>query len=134
MSQVRGVSKYYSTEGRIDQVRWSLEDMKKETGVGITEFNNRLTDYGVLNIFTSHHPWIVPEPFTPEPCETYSRADMDYWSSIVRKVAEEAYSDTEMVRTAPHNSSIHKIKTDTINDPEKWAMTWRAYKRKTGKV
>jgi glycine dehydrogenase subunit 2 len=127
MNQVRGVSKYYSTEGRIDQVRWSLEDMKKETGVGITEFNNRLTDYGVLNIFTSHHPWIVPEPFTPEPCETYSKVDIEEWIGVLKHVSEEAYNDPELVKNAPHNAAIHKINSSRFNDPKTFATTWRGY-------
>jgi glycine dehydrogenase subunit 2 len=72
----------------------------------------------------------VPEPFTPEPCETYSKADIDYWAEVLRQVSEEAYSEAEKVKTAPHNSSISKINSAPFDDPERWAMSWRAYKRK----
>jgi len=127
---VRGITKPYSTEGRIDQVRWSLEEMRTETGVGIGAFNNRLTDYGIPNIFTSHHPWIVPEPFTPEPCESYSKADIDYWVSVLEQVSDEAYNDPELVKNAPHNAAVRRIKGDTFDDPERYATTWRAFIRK----
>ena len=131
--EVRGVTKPYSTEGRIDQTRWSLEKMKEETGVGVSDLNRRVIDYGIQSFFTSHHPWIVPEPFTPEPCETYSKADIDYWVSVVQRVSDEAYSDPELVRSAPHNAAIHKVSTTPLDDPDRWAMTWRAYLKKRGK-
>jgi glycine dehydrogenase subunit 2 len=91
-----------------------------------------MVDYGVQSYFKSHHPWIVPEPFTPEPCETYSREDIDHWADVLERVIEEAYADPELVKTAPHRSSGHRIRSETLDDPEKWAMTWRAYKRKRG--
>jgi len=32
-------------------------------------------------------------------------------------------------RKAPRNLTIHKIKADTLDDPQKRAMAWRAYKK-----
>jgi glycine dehydrogenase subunit 2 len=81
-------------------------------------------------MFTSHHPWVIPEPFTPEPCETYSKRDIDYWVSVLKTVLEEAYDNPDLVKNAPHRSSNHKVKSEPFNDPEKWAMSWTAYKRK----
>jgi len=129
VKKIKGVTLTYPSR-RVDQARWSLEQMKKDTGVGIGDVNKRVIDYGVQSFFTSHHPWLIPEPFTPEPAETYSKADIDYWCSVLEKVSEEAYSDPELVKSAPHNSSIHKIEWDGFNDPERWAMSWRAYRRK----
>jgi glycine dehydrogenase subunit 2 len=129
LKEIRGITLTYPGR-RVDQARWSLEQLKKDTGVGIAELNRRVIDYGIQSFFTSHHPWLIPEPFTPEPCETYSKADIDYWCAVVEKVIEEAYTDPELVKTAPHNSSNHRIAFDGFNDPKKWAMSWRAYKRK----
>jgi len=124
-----GVTKPYGGR-RVDQIRYSLGRMKEETGLGISDVNRRLVDYGIQTLFTSHHPWVVPEPFTPEPCETYSKEDIDYWAAAFRRVCEEAYSDPELVRTAPHRSSAHLMNSSPLDDPEKWAMTWKVYKRK----
>jgi len=129
MEEVRGVTKPYGGR-RLDQVRWSLEKLKKDTGCGVGDVNRRVIDYGVQSYFTSHHPWIVPEPFTPEPCETYSKADIDYWVAVLKRVCEEAYRDPEILKKAPHNSSIHAVDTAPLDDPERWAMSWRAYRRK----
>jgi len=131
VKKIRGVSLPF-TGRRLDQARWSLERLKEETGVGVADVNRRMVDYGVQSMFTSHHPWLVPEPFTPEPCETYSKEDIDYWCAVLETVCEEAYSDPELVKTAPHRSSNHRVVFDGFDDPERWAMSWRAYKRKRG--
>jgi glycine dehydrogenase subunit 2 len=128
---VKGITKPFGGR-RIDQIRYSLETLKEETGVGVEDVNRRIVDYGIQKYFTSHHPWLVPEPFTPEPCETYSKADIDYWAEALKRVCEEAYSDADKVRSAPHNSSAHKTDPSPFDDPDRWAMTWRAFKRKRG--
>ena len=128
---IKGVTKPFGGR-RIDQIRYSLQTLKEETGIGVDDVNRRIVDYGIQKFFTSHHPWLVPEPFTPEPCETYSKADIDYWAEALRRDCEEAYSDPELVRSAPHRSSVHLFDPSPFDDPERWAMTWRAYKRKRG--
>ncbi len=128
---IKGVTKPFGGR-RVDQIRYSLEALRDETGIGVDDVNRRIVDYGIQKFFTSHHPWLVPEPFTPEPCETYSKADIDYWAQALRRVCEEAHNDPELVRSAPHNSSTHRFDPSPFDDPERWAMTWRAYKRKRG--
>ncbi len=132
LMDIRGVSKPYA-EGktRLDQVRFSWEKLMEETGVGTLDVEARMVDYGIQSYMTAHHPWTVPEPFTPEPCETYSKEDIDYWAAVLRQISEEAYSNPDIVKTAPHNANIHKIKSEALDDPEKWAMTWRAHMRKS---
>ena len=76
--------------------------MKTDTGVGTVEVANRMADYGVDPYWMSHEPWVVPEPFTPEAGEMYSKEDLDYWVAVIAKVSEEAYADrgTREVRAA----------------------------------
>ncbi len=69
---------------------------------------------------------------TLEPTESYSQADLDEYAAILRQIAEEAYTQPELVRTAPHNSTVHKTQHEPFDDPAQWAVTWRAYLRKTG--
>ncbi len=79
----------------------------------------------------SHHPWIVPEPFTPEPCETYSKEDLDYWAAAMAQCVKEAYEDPDYVMSAPHAMANTKILDDSVaEDPDRWACTYRAFKRK----
>jgi glycine dehydrogenase subunit 2 len=131
MKQIQGVSAPYA-EGkrRIEQVRYSWQDLVEETGVHSEEIGLRAADYGV-HYWTSHHPFIVPEPCTLEPTESYSKQDLDEYADIMAHVAQEARTDPEMVKTAPHNSTIHTIDHAPLDDPNRWAVTWRAYLRKT---
>jgi glycine dehydrogenase subunit 2 len=75
---------------------------------------------------------LVPEPFTLEPCESYSRSDLDEYATVLGHIADEARTDPETVRSAPHAAAIHRIQDGAIDDPARLAMTWRGYKKKQG--
>jgi glycine dehydrogenase subunit 2 len=45
-------------------------------------------------------------------------------------VAKEARLNPEAVKSAPHCSTIHTIDHAPLDDPARWAVTWRAYRRK----
>jgi len=132
--EIRGVSAPYAKgKRRIEQVRYSWEQLTRETGVTSEEIEIRVTDFG-MHYWTSHHPFVVPEPMTLEPTESYSKADMDEYVAVLRQIAEEAYTNPQIVKTAPHNSTVHRIQHEPLDNPHEWAVTWRAYLRKTGKA
>ena len=114
---------------RMEQVRYSLEELAKETGVHSEDVGLRAADFGV-HYWTSHHPWVVPEPCTLEPTESFSKADLDEYAAVLRHVASEARTDPDLVRSAPHASTTHRVDPAPLDDPSRWAVTWRAYKRK----
>jgi glycine dehydrogenase subunit 2 len=129
---VRGVSRPYA-EGhrRLDQVRYSLEGLKEATGVGTEDIHDRMVDFGIQSFWMSHHPWVVPEPFTPEPCETYSKEDLDEWAAVIKKASDEAFENPEFVKAAPHRSSAAKVaRVEAMEEPDQWSLTWRGYQRK----
>ncbi|MDB3861336.1 aminomethyl-transferring glycine dehydrogenase subunit GcvPB [Paracoccaceae bacterium] len=115
---------------RMEMTRWSLAPLTEETGVSTVDFANRLADFGIDPYWMSHEPWIVAEPFTPEAGELWSKEDIDMWIGVIAQIVEEARTNPELVKTAPHNQAIAQVKGDAFEDPAKWAMTWRAYKRK----
>lgn len=132
--EIRGAGAPYAQgKRRIEQVRYSWEQLHEETGIHSEEIGYRVADFGA-HYWTSHHPYIVPEPMTLEPTESYSKADLDEYAAILKAVAEEAYTQPDVVKTAPHNSPVHRIDQETFDDPESWAVTWRAYLRKTGQA
>ena len=128
--EIPGVVKPYTVKRRVDQIRYSWQKLKEDVGVGTEDVERRMIDYGIQSYFLSHHPWVVPEPFTPEPCETYSKSDIDSWAAVLAQVAKEAYADPDLVRSAPHNSTIAKLDPAPLDDSKRWAMTWRAFLRK----
>lgn len=128
--EIRGAGAPYAKgRHRIEQVRYSWEELTKETGVTTEDITCRMTDFG-FHMWSSHHPFIVPEPFTLEPTESYSKAELDEYVAGLKKVAEEAYENPDKVKNAPYNSVVHKIDTASLDDPSKWAITWRAYLKK----
>ena len=85
------------------------------------------------------HPELLDEPppvggarpFTPEPCETYSKDDLDEWAAVIKKGSDEAYADPQFVLDSPHVQPIDQMRrTEAMEDPQEWAFTWRAYKKK----
>lgn len=120
---------YAEGKRRIEQVRYSWADLFEETGISSEEIGIRLSDYG-MHYWTSHHPYLVPQPFTLEPTESYSKDEIDEYVAALAEVVRQAREEPDVVRTAPHNQTIHHIHHDDLDDPERWAITWRAYRRK----
>ncbi|WP_374433469.1 aminomethyl-transferring glycine dehydrogenase subunit GcvPB [Tabrizicola sp.] len=118
------------TKRRMEMTRWSLGPLFEETGIGTVEFANRMADYGIDPWWMSHEPWIVPQPFTPEAGELWSKEDIDLWIDVIAQIAREARETPDLVRSAPHNQPIAQVLVDAFEDPSKWAMTWRAFRKK----
>jgi glycine dehydrogenase subunit 2 len=129
---IPGVVTWYAKgHRRLEQVRYSWEKLAQDAGVGTEDVMRRLGDFGIEHYWTSHHPWVVPQPFTLEPCETYSKDDLDEYAAVLAKISKEAYENREFVKGAPYKCAAHKIKNPAeLDDPNKWATTWRAYLRK----
>jgi len=131
---IRGVTRSHpdATTHRLEMTRYSLGQLTEDTGVTAVDVQNRMADFGIDAMWLSHEPWLVPEPFTPEAGELWSKDDIDYWIDVLAHVCEEAYEDPELVRSAPHNQVTRKLAPVGLDDPERWATTWRAHRRKAG--
>jgi glycine dehydrogenase subunit 2 len=115
---------------RLEQVRYSLAQLQEETGVGTLDVARRTADFGVASYFPSHEPWLIAEPMTLEPSDSYSRADLDEYAQIISQISREAYESPETIMESPQSSTVHKMDPAPHDDPERWALTWRAYLRK----
>jgi len=135
LKETRGVVMYYDFgvgKNRLEQVRWSWEKLQQDTGFGTGDVNQRLSDFGIQHYWTSHHPWVVPEPFTLEPCESYSKDDLDEYCGVLAEISRECYEEPEVIKGAPHCGPTHRVKHPEINDEELIAVTWRQYLKKKG--
>lgn len=130
MLEVRGVDIAWPNRRKLQEARFHLQKMKEETGIGSAEVNLRIADFGVQTYFESHEPVIIPEPVTPEASEGASKEDLDRFVEAFRQISEEAYTNPEIVRTAPHRCAIHQTNIEPLLDPKKTMVTWRAYKKK----
>ncbi|MBI4472107.1 MAG: hypothetical protein HY646_05525 [Acidobacteria bacterium] len=130
VAQIRGAAISYleaNPEPRLEQIRYSWERLAEETGVSTEDIRARIIDFGVQTYWPSHHPYTVREPFSIEPTESVSKDDLDEFAEVLRHVAEEAYSDPQLVKSAPHRSTTAKPRSDAFADPP---ITWRGYLRR----
>lgn len=133
MEEIPYITSAFQNNGivRQEQIRYSFSQLTEKTGVGSEDANRRMLDFGIPWFWSSHHPWVIPEPMTLEPCESYTKEDIEEYAAVVRHVVEESFQDAAFVKGAPYNSVIHKrIHEEDLDDPEKWALTWKTYKRK----
>ncbi len=133
LSQVRGLSiPYAEGKPRLQEVRYSWKNLETDTSVTTDDICRRVVDYGINNYFSSHSPWIVPEPMTLEPTESYSKQELDEYAEIMARVAAEAYQNPALVKSAPHRSSISQLDESVLHDPTKVVTTWREWVKRNG--
>lgn len=121
---------YIKGKQRVEQVRYTIEKLHRDTGITSGDIQRRMMDFG-LHYWTSHHPYHIPEPITLEPTETPSKEDLDEYIDTLKYIFREAYENPEIIKTAPHRSVCHQVDPSWSDDPEKWAITWRSYLKKT---
>lgn len=93
-----------------------------------------MVDFGLQGYFTSHHPMLIPEPFTLEPSESWSKRDLEEYGDVLTHIDAEARENPEFVRSAPYRASITRIHEEALHLPTQRAMTWRAWKRIYGEA
>ena len=82
--------------------------LKKETGVTTLDVAKRLIDYG-FHPPTVYFPLIVPGALMIEPTETEAPETLDAFADAMLAIAEEARTDPEMVKTAPHSTGLRRL-------------------------
>jgi glycine dehydrogenase subunit 2 len=60
-----------------------------------------------------------------EPTETESKAELDRLIEAICKVAEECYSSPELVKGAPHSTSVTRINEAKASHPETMCLSWK---------
>jgi len=86
----------------------TAQRQKEESGVTATDIAKRLLDFGMYAP-TIYFPLIVHEAMMIEPTETETRETLDYFISVMRQIAQEARTDPDTVKTAPHTTPIGRL-------------------------
>ena len=81
---------------------------QKKNGVNTLNMAKRLLDYGV-HAPTIYFPLVVPEAIMIEPTETESKETLDNFVEIMKKVANEADVNPELVIGAPYNTPVRRV-------------------------
>ena len=80
----------------------------KSTGVTTMDVAKRLLDYG-YHAPTIYFPLLFHESLMIEPTENESKETIDSFIDVMHRIAAEAKTDPELVKTAPHNTPIGRV-------------------------
>lgn len=72
------------------------------------DISKRLIDYGI-HPPTNYFPLIVPEALLIEPTETEAKETLDEFVEVMKKIAEEARANPELLHSAPHNAPVKRL-------------------------
>ena len=82
-----------------------FDGLLDDNGVSTLDVAKRLLDYG-FHAPTIYFPLLFHQAIMIEPTETESLETLDAFIDVMRKIAEEAKSDPELLHSAPHNTPI----------------------------
>jgi glycine dehydrogenase subunit 2 len=72
------------------------------------DISKRLMDYDI-HPPTNYFPLIVPEALLIEPTETETKETLDEFIEIMKKIAEEAKTNPELLHDAPHFAPVRRL-------------------------
>ena len=80
----------------------------KTTGVTTMDVAKRLLDYG-YHAPTIYFPLLFHESLMIEPTENESKQTIDAFIATMHRIAEEARTEPDTVKSAPHNTPIGRV-------------------------
>ena len=80
----------------------------KSTGVTTMDVAKRLLDYG-FHAPTIYFPLLFHEAMMIEPTESESKDTIDSFIEVMRKIAEEAKTNPDIVKGAPHETPVKRV-------------------------
>lgn len=83
-------------------------DSYLDKGIKAIDIAKRLLDYGVYAP-TIYFPLIIKECMLIEPTESESKATLDHFVEIMKKIVREIKENPELVRTAPHTKPVGRL-------------------------
>ena len=91
-------------------------------GVHALDISKRMIDYGI-HPPTNYFPLIVPEALMVEPTETESKRTLDAFVEIVRNIIQEARTQPELLREAPHSAPVGRL--DEVQAARQLILRWQ---------
>jgi len=102
----------------------SAKRINDKTGVRALDIAKRMLDWGV-HAPTVYFPQIVDEAMMVETAETESLRDLDELVEAFLKAAEEAEKDPQLLKEAPHYTSVTRIDDVKASHPKTLTLHWK---------
>ena len=93
----------------------------KSTGVTTLDVAKRLLDYG-YHAPTIYFPLLFHQALMIEPTENESKETLDGFIAVMKKIAQEAKENPDLVKTAPHSTPVRRL--DDTKAALKQIVTW----------
>jgi glycine dehydrogenase subunit 2 len=106
--RVRLRDRYPVPYDRVNMHEFVCQGRIEGSDVTAYDIGKRLMDHG-FHPPTNYFPLIVREALMIEPTETESKATLDAFVAALDAIADEAVSDPERVRTAPHTTPVRRL-------------------------
>ncbi|MFX0028292.1 MAG: aminomethyl-transferring glycine dehydrogenase subunit GcvPB [Candidatus Hermodarchaeota archaeon] len=100
--------KYFLPFNRICQHEFVISDRNMPNNITTEDIAKRILDYGIYAP-TIYFPLIIQGAMMIEPTETESKASLDHFLEVMKKIYDEADSNPGILRTAPHNTPVKRL-------------------------
>jgi glycine dehydrogenase subunit 2 len=87
---------------------FTAKRFQKVHGVKAYDIAKRLMDYGI-HPPTIYFPLIAPEAIMVEPTESETKETLDTFTQAMNLIMDEAETDPELVRNAPHTTPVRRL-------------------------
>ncbi|MFW9920217.1 MAG: aminomethyl-transferring glycine dehydrogenase subunit GcvPB [Candidatus Thorarchaeota archaeon] len=129
VSRLDGFSLPFSQEApRMHECVISAENLKDATEISAMDIAKRLLDFGI-HAPTVYFPLIVPEALMIEPTESESKEELDTMIAIYERIAQEAKTTPEIVKTAPHTTAVRKLDEYYAAHPKTLTLSWKVHQQ-----
>lgn len=130
LKDIRGFELPYA-EGRYrkHECVFSVKHLSKETGVRAVDLAKRILDYG-MHSPTTYFPLIVEEALMIEPTESAEKETLDRFAEVLKKISDEAYSNPDLLKNAPHNAAVTRLDEAKASHPKTMALSWRMHQKR----
>jgi glycine dehydrogenase subunit 2 len=117
-----GFDPAYPTRRASHEFIITAKRQKNELGISAMDIAKRLLDYG-FHAPTTYFPLLVPECLLIEPTETESKEALDGFIDAMVAILEEARSQPDLVRSAPHTMTVRRL--DDVRAARQLDLTWK---------
>ncbi|MCP3671657.1 MAG: glycine dehydrogenase subunit 2 [Gammaproteobacteria bacterium] len=100
----------------------TLRREARALGVNTMDYAKRLLDYG-FHAPTTYFPLLVPECLLIEPTESEDKDTLDAFIEALITIEEEAESDPELVKGAPHTLPVKRL--DDVRAARELDLAWK---------
>ncbi len=120
---------YDAGKPRKHECVFSAKPLLRKNGIRAIDISKRLLDYGI-HAPTTYFPLVVEEALMIEPTESFEKEELDRFVEIMRKIAEEAKINPELVLGAPRNTSVTRLDEVKASHPKTMVLSWMMYKQR----